>query len=184
MQNIATESSKILSAESTDGSSFHGSGHQACLNKMSHLVRLWHFLSSVNAFVQMRMLSYPVGLDVWFLVGSFVYFHTSCVRTDKALSRLRGCAGSPEPSLVAYVISTIISWAGSNIKHSPISCDAIHIVSSHLITTLFIFPVKCLLHLFFPPKPPGRASLVAVLLHDCNYTVAHFMELLYKYLIV
>ena len=27
--------------------------------------------------------------------------------------RLRGYAGSPEPSLVAYVISTIISWAGS-----------------------------------------------------------------------
>ena len=42
--------------------------------------------------------SHPVGLDVWFLVWPFVYFHTSCV---------------PEPSLVAYVISTIISWAGS-----------------------------------------------------------------------
>ena len=37
----------------------------------------------------------------------------SCVRTAKALVRLRGCAGSPEPSLVAYVISTIISCAGS-----------------------------------------------------------------------
>ena len=48
-----------------------------------------------------------------FLVGPFVYFHTSCVRTAKALARLRGCAGSPEPSLVAYVISTIISRAGS-----------------------------------------------------------------------
>ena len=35
------------------------------------------------------------------------------MRTAKALVRLRGCAGSPEPSLVAYVISTIISWAGS-----------------------------------------------------------------------
>ena len=28
--------------------------------------------------------------------------------------RLRGCVGSPEPLLVAYVISTIILWAGSN----------------------------------------------------------------------
>ena len=37
----------------------------------------------------------------------------SCLRTAKALARLRGCAGSPESSLVAYVISTIISWAGS-----------------------------------------------------------------------
>ena len=31
--------------------------------------------------------SHPVGLDVWFLVGSFVYFHSSCVRTAKALAR-------------------------------------------------------------------------------------------------
>ena len=49
------------------------------------------------------------------LVGPFVYFHSSCGRTAKALTRLRGCAGSSEPSLVAYVISTIISWAGSNV---------------------------------------------------------------------
>ena len=39
--------------------------------------------------------------------------HTLCERTAKALMRLRGCAGSPEPSLVAYVINTKISWAGS-----------------------------------------------------------------------
>ena len=59
------------------------------------------------------MHSYPVGLDVWFLVRPFVYFHTSWVRTAKALARLHGCAGSPESSLVACVISIIISWAGS-----------------------------------------------------------------------
>ena len=63
--------------------------------------------------LQMRVRSHTVGLDVWFLVGPFVYFHTSCVRTVKGLVRLHGYAGSPEPSLVAY-ISTIISWAGSN----------------------------------------------------------------------
>ena len=34
---------------------------------------------------------------------------SSFVRTAKALTRLRGCAGSPEPSQVAHVISTIIS---------------------------------------------------------------------------
>ena len=61
------------------------------------------------------MSSHPVGLDVWFLVGPFVYFHTLCVWTTKALVRLRGCAGSPEPSLVAYLISTISSWAVSNV---------------------------------------------------------------------
>ena len=35
------------------------------------------------------------------------------MQTAKALVRMRGCAGSPQPSLVAYVISTIISRAGS-----------------------------------------------------------------------
>ena len=73
--------------------------------------------------LQTRMRSQPVGLDVGFLVGPFIYFHTSCVRTAKALVRLRGCAGSPEPSLVAYVISTIISWAGSfDVVHQRCTC--------------------------------------------------------------
>ena len=63
--------------------------------------------------LQTRMRSDPVVLDVWSLVGPFVYFHSLCVRTAKALARLRACAGSPEPSLVAYAISTKISWAGS-----------------------------------------------------------------------
>ena len=49
----------------------------------------------------------------WFFVGPFVYFHTSYVRTAKALARLRGCAGSPKPSLIAYMISTKISWTSS-----------------------------------------------------------------------
>ena len=60
-----------------------------------------------------RMRSHPMGLDVRFLARLFICFHTSCVRTANALARLRGCAGSFEPSLVAYVISAIISWAGS-----------------------------------------------------------------------
>ena len=63
--------------------------------------------------LQTRMRSHPMGLDVWFLVRPFVYFHTSCEQIAKALVRLRRCAGSPEPSLVVYVISTIISWADS-----------------------------------------------------------------------
>ena len=175
--------------------------------------------------LQKLMRSHPVGLDVWCLVGSFVYFHTSCVRIAKALARLHllffnlykiwplfsnhiltqklitqlvdwldfcmniwcrtiylkhigasswdygtfrppkthsskahaqpscgarclmfgrtlrllpyfmcansegsgrlsGCAGSPEPSLVAYVISTIISWAGSLLNYSQRSFGA------------------------------------------------------------
>ena len=63
--------------------------------------------------LQTCMCSHPVVLDFCFMLGTFVYFHTSWVRTVKALARLRGCAGPPAPLLVAYVISTIISWAGS-----------------------------------------------------------------------
>ena len=63
--------------------------------------------------LQTRMRSHPVELHVCFLVGLFVYFNTLYVRTAKALARLRRCTGSPEPSLFAYLISTIISWAGS-----------------------------------------------------------------------
>ena len=35
---------------------------------------------------QTCMRSHPVGLDVWSLVQPFVYFHTLCVRTAKALA--------------------------------------------------------------------------------------------------
>ena len=66
--------------------------------------------------------SHPMGLDVWLLIGLFVYFILRFVWTAKALARLCGLAGSPEPSLVAYVISTIISWAGSNEAFYKIPC--------------------------------------------------------------
>ena len=57
------------------------------------------------------MRSHLVGLDVWFLVGPFVDFHTSCVRTAKALAKLCGCTGSPESSLVACdKYHTLMSW--------------------------------------------------------------------------
>ena len=74
---------------------------------LSHLMRLWHFSSSVN-FKR-------VGLDIWLsgrtlrLIPYFVCANSE----DPQLVRLCGCAGSPEPLLVAYVISTIISWTGS-----------------------------------------------------------------------
>ena len=90
--------------------------------QISHVMRLWHFSSSVFIFQTYMhnhpvglecMHTHPVGLDVWFLVRPFIYFHTSCVWTTNTLVRLRGCAGLPEPLLVTYVITTIISWAGS-----------------------------------------------------------------------
>ena len=60
--------------------------------------------------LQTRMCSQPMGLDVWFLVGPFVYFHTSCVRTAKALARLRRCAGSPEPCDKYHNLMSWLIW--------------------------------------------------------------------------
>ena len=81
-------------------------------NEPSHEIMTLFVLRKL--ILQTRMRSHPVRLDLWFLVGPFVNFHTLRERKAKALARLRGCAGSPEPSLVAFVINTIISWAGSN----------------------------------------------------------------------
>ena len=53
----------------------------------------------------MCMYSHPMRLDVWFLVGPSVYFPTLCVWTANAVIRLRGCAGFPEPSLVAWAFA-------------------------------------------------------------------------------
>ena len=87
-------------------------GNVWSVNEPSHEIMALFVLRKL--ILQTRMRSHPVGLDVWFLVGPFDYFHTSCGRTVKALARLHGCAGSPKPSPVVYVISTIISWASSN----------------------------------------------------------------------
>ena len=66
-----------------------------------------------NFNLQTCMRSNPLGLHVWFSVRPFIYFHTLCLQTAKALVRLGGCAVSAKSSLFAYAISTIISWAGS-----------------------------------------------------------------------
>ena len=84
--------------------------HVGMARHMSQIMRLWYFLSSVNSFFKRACTAIQW---VWILVGPFVYFHTLCVWTAKALARLCECTGLPEPLLVAYVISTIISWAGT-----------------------------------------------------------------------
>ena len=80
-------------------------------------MRLWYFSSSVNHFSNTH--AQPTRVTRYLIfVRPFVHFHTSCVRKVKALARLRGCAGSPEPSLVANVIRSwliyyfIINWIG------------------------------------------------------------------------
>ena len=84
-------------------------------------IRIWHFSPSVNSFFKRACATIQWGQTSDFFIGPFVYFHTTRVQIVKALARLRKCAGSPEPSLVAYVIRTIISWAGSyyyTLRHS------------------------------------------------------------------
>ena len=81
------------------------------IDQLSHLMRLWYFSSSINTFFKC-----PCAAIQW---GTCLIFGWTlhllpylCVRTAKALARLCGCAGSLEPSLVAYVIKyhNLRSW--------------------------------------------------------------------------
>ena len=54
----------------------------------------------------MRMPSHSEGPGIWLSVWRFLFTHCLYERAAKLLARLRGCAGSPEPSLLAYAIST------------------------------------------------------------------------------
>ena len=60
------------------------------------------------------MPSHSEGLGIWVSVWRFLLTHCLYERAAKVLARLRGCAGSPEPSLLAYVISTKFAWRGPN----------------------------------------------------------------------
>ena len=53
------------------------------------------------------MPSHSEGPGIWLSVWRFRLTHCLYV-----LARLRGCAGSPEPSLLAYAISTKFAWCG------------------------------------------------------------------------
>ena len=91
--------------------------------KMSQLMRLWYFLPSENSFFRRAYAAIQCSWmsDFWSdsSLTSILYvceqgrLWRDCVDAQ-ALMRLRRCAGSPEPSVVASVISTIMSWAGSN----------------------------------------------------------------------
>ena len=93
-------------------------GNTLSSQKLSKEREIWamswdYFSSSVNSFSDTH--AQPSNgascLNFGRTLRLLPYF--MCATTAMALSRLCGCAGSPEHSLVAYVISTIISWAGS-----------------------------------------------------------------------
>ena len=61
---------------------------------------------------QLRMPSHSEGPGIWLSVWRFPLIHCLYVQAAKVLLRLRGCAGSPEPSLLAQAISTKFTWRG------------------------------------------------------------------------
>ena len=63
-------------------------------------------------FFQMRMRSPLFRLQACVFTWSFFKVSIRSLRTVKALARLRLCAGSPEPLLVANMISTLFLCAG------------------------------------------------------------------------
>ena len=73
-------------------------------------MRLWHFSSSVNSFFKRACAACGARCLIFcWILHLLPYFKCANSKSSDALARLRGCAGSPEPSLVAYVISTICS---------------------------------------------------------------------------
>ena len=62
---------------------------------------------------QLRMPSFSEGPGIRLSVWRFLLIHCLYERAAKILARLRGCAGSPEPSLLAYAISTKFAWRGT-----------------------------------------------------------------------
>ena len=84
-------------------------GSKVYFTEPSHEIMVLFVLCKL--ILQTYMYSHPTGIDTWFFGWPFVYFQTLCVRTAKALVRLRRCADSLELSLVTYVISNRISWA-------------------------------------------------------------------------
>ena len=107
--------------------------------------------------LQMRMHSHPVGLYIRFSVRPFIYFHTSSVRRANALTRLRGCAGSSEPSRVAYVITTIISWAGSD-RPKPDFCNGVKLG----VEIRFLIVKRCIILNLFAQREETKSTSVTL----------------------
>ena len=61
---------------------------------------------------QLHMPSHSEGPGIWLSVWRFLMIHCLYERAAKVLARLRVCAGSPKPSLLAKGISTKFAWHG------------------------------------------------------------------------
>ena len=105
--------------------------------------------------LQTRMRSNPLGLHVWFLVRPFVYFHTVCVRTAKALARLRGCLCDKYYNLMCWLINHFLVLSLSEDILSPLmlcydSNNMVRLLLANL--SVFVFPLYFLLPLLSPHR--------------------------------
>ena len=64
------------------------------------------------------MPSHSEDSGIWLSVWRFLFTHCLHERAAEVLARLRGCAGSPEPSLLACAISNKFAWRGPNINET------------------------------------------------------------------
>ena len=83
--------------------------------------------------------SHPMRLYVWFLVRLIIYFHTSCVRTAKALERLRGCAGTDVQARLCLrcrlcdKYHNLMSWLNYQFRYPYCNANIHTIFINHII---------------------------------------------------
>ena len=81
--------------------------HSHCGSRLEHE----HFM--LIAYAQMPPLNVPAGVSSGniglIIICMFIYIHTLSMRAVKAMARMRICTGSPEPSLLGYMICAKIS---------------------------------------------------------------------------
>ena len=82
-----------------------------CFMTMNTLMRLWHLPPSINIFFKCSCTAIQQASCLIFdqTIRLLQYCPYQCLLAAKALTRLHGCADSPEPLLDAGVKSTIIS---------------------------------------------------------------------------
>ena len=90
------------------------------------------------------MPSHSEGPGIWLSVWRFLLTRCLYERAAEVLERLHGCAGSPEPSLLALAISTKFAWRGPNDNFEdsyPLSIQDVKTKCVHLnVLRCFVHP--------------------------------------------
>ena len=107
-----------------------------------------------GATVHLRMLDYVLHVAPRMcskrthnLIGDFTNIPTVCARASKALARRRICAGSSEPSLLAYAQALLIKNPCGRIKRGQKSYHDLYVMSldSFNVCTVTVTPRSVLL---------------------------------------